>query len=319
MSSIRGFAPVLAAALLVGVLITSVPAGVQSSAVGVAQRVECGVAQLYRSHNIFSMRLYSVEHPALNALRYTGIGLILGTTNNEVAFLAVNASNAKSWVRTNVKPYYPAVKIKYIAVGNELTGGATQRIVATMRNVNNALSAAGFGAIKVSTVVRMDVLANSFPPFAGVFAQSYMKDVARLLASTGAPLLANVYPYFAYRENLDKINLGYATFQPGAPAVKDSGNGLVYRNLFDAALEKAGTPRVRVVVSESGWPSAGGVAATMKNARAYNQGLVKHVAHGTPKKPGPIEVYLFAMFNENRKPGEETERNFGLFYPINFT
>jgi hypothetical protein len=55
----------------------------------------------------------------------------------------------------------------------------------------------------------------------------------------------------------------------------------------------------------------------MENARAYNQGLIDHVAHGTPKKPVPIEVYLFAMFNENQKPGEETERNFGLFYPTN--
>jgi hypothetical protein len=157
-----------------------------------------------------------------------------------------------------------------------------------------------------------------------MFAQSYMTDVAHLLATTGAPLLANVYPYFAYKGNPDDIDLRYATFQPGAPPVMDSGSGLVYTNLFDAmvdaiyaALEKAGTPGVRVVVSESGWPSLGGVAATIENARAYNQGLIDHVAHGTPKKPGSIEAYLFAMFNENQKPGEETERNFGLFYPTN--
>jgi hypothetical protein len=270
------------------------------------------------------MRVYSVEPPALNELRSTGIGLILGTTNDDVTLLAASASNAASWVQTNVKPYYPDVKINYIAVGNELTGGVAQSILAAMRNLNEALAAAGFGAIKVSTAVRMDVLATSFPPSAGMFAQSYMTDVAHLLATTGAPLLANVYPYFAYKGNPGNIDLRYATFQPGAPPVTDSGSGLVYTNLFDAmvdaiyaALEKAGTPGVRVVVSESGWPSLGGVAATIENARAYNQGLIDHVAHGTPKKPGSIEAYLFAMFNENKKPGEETERNFGLFYPTN--
>jgi hypothetical protein len=170
----------------------------------------------------------------------------------------------------------------------------------------------------------MDVIANSFPPSSAVFAQSYMTEVAQLLTTTGAPLLANVYPYFAYQENKGNISLGYATFQPGAPPMTDAMNKLVYTNLFDAmldsmyaALEKAKAPEVRVVISESGWPSAGGVAATIQNARAYNQGLIDHVAHGTPKKPGPIEVYLFAMFNENQKPGEETERNFGLFYPTN--
>ncbi|CAM0885257.1 unnamed protein product [Alopecurus aequalis] len=328
MSSMRGYAPVLAAVLLVGVLIASVPAGVQSSAVvGVCYGIIGSnlpspqqVVQLYRSYNILSMRVYSAEPPALNALRGTGIGLVLGTTNNDVAFLAVSVSNAVSWVQTNVRPYYPDVQIKYIAVGNELTGSDAQGIVAAMRNLNDAIVAAGFGAIKVSTVVTMDVLANSFPPSAGVFGKSYMTDVAQHLASTGAPLLVNVYPYIAYRGNPGDINLGYALFQPGAPSVTDS--GLVYTNLFDAmvdaiyaALEKAGAPGVRIVVSESGWPSAGGVAATMENARAYNQGLINHVVHGTPKKPGPIEAYLFAMFNENQKGGDETERNYGLFYP----
>uniref|UniRef100_A0ACD5XGR4 Uncharacterized protein n=1 Tax=Avena sativa TaxID=4498 RepID=A0ACD5XGR4_AVESA len=328
MSSIRGFASVSAAALLVGVLImTSLPAGVQS--IGVCYGIigsnlpsPHDVVQLYRSLGISSMRVYSVEPPALNALRGTGIGLILGTTNADVALLAASASHAASWIQTNVRPYYPDVRINYIAVGNELTGSAAQSIPNAMRNLIDALRAVGLGDIKVSTAVRMDVLATSFPPSAGAFAQSYMTDVARLLATTGMPLLANVYPYFAYKGNVGEIDLRYATFQPGAPPVKDSGSGLVYTNLFDAmvdamhaALEKAGAWGVRVVVSESGWPSTGGVAATMQNARAYNQGLIDHVAHGTPRRPGPIEAYLFAMFNENQKPGEESERNFGLFYP----
>ncbi|XP_047054166.1 glucan endo-1,3-beta-glucosidase GIV-like isoform X2 [Lolium rigidum] len=329
MSTMRGFAPVLSAVLLVGVLIASAPAGVQS--IGVCYGIigsnlpsPQDVVQLYRSLAISGMRVYTVEPPALDALRNAGIDLILGTTNDDVAHLAASASNAAFWVQTNVKPYYPDVKIKYIAVGNELTGGAAQSIPAAMRNLNDALGTVGLSAIKVSTAVKMDVIANSFPPSGAVFAQPYMTDVAQILATIGAPLLANVYPYFAYLGNPGNINLSYATFQPGAPPLTDSGNRLVYTNLFDAmvdaiyaALEKAGAPGVRVVVSESGWPSAGGVAATMENARAYNQGLVDHVAHGTPKKPVPIEAYLFAMFNENQKTGEETERNFGLFYPAN--
>jgi hypothetical protein len=181
----------------------------------------------------------------------------------------------------------------------------------------------------------MDVITNSFPPSSAVFAQSYMTEVARFLASINAPLLANVQPYFAYQGNPGSISLSYALFRPGAPPVTDSGNGLVYTNLFDAmvdamyaALEKAGAPAVSVVVSESGWPSAGGVGATVENARAYNQGLIDHVAYGkgtfekpgpfgTPKKPGPMEVYIFSIFSENQKPGDETQRNFGLFYPTN--
>ena len=73
-----------------------------------------------------------------------------------------------------------------------------------------------------------------------------------------------------------------------------------------------------MVVSESGWPSAGGFAASVENARAYNQGVVEHSGKGkgTPKRPGAaLEAYVFAMFNENQKPGDPTEKSFGLFHP----
>jgi hypothetical protein len=47
----------------------------------------------------------------------------------------------------------------------------------------------------------------------------------------------------------------------------------------------------------------------------YNQGLIDHVRCGTPKRPRAIEAYIFAMFNENQRGGDATERNFGLLYP----
>ncbi|CAO2167688.1 unnamed protein product [Urochloa humidicola] len=315
----------LAVALIVGAF-ASIPTTVQS--IGVCYGVNgnnlpsrSDVVQLYRSKGINGMRIYFPDKQALDALRNSGIGLILDTGNDALGQLAASASNAASWVQSNVKPYYPAVNIKYIAVGNEVAGGATQSILPAMRNLNGALTAAGLGNIKVSTAVQSGVIANSFPPSSGVFAQGYMVDIARYLASTGAPLLTNIYPYFAYRGNPRDISLGYATFQPGT-TVRDNGNGLSYTNLFDAmvdavvaALEKAGAPNVRIVISESGWPSAGGFGASVDNARKYNQGLIDHVGRGTPKRPGSLETYIFAMFNENQKGGDETERNFGLFYP----
>nr|ADG56569.1 beta-1,3-glucanase [Phyllostachys edulis] len=319
-------ASMLALALIIGTF-TSVPTTAVQS-IGVCYGVQgnnlpsrSDVVQLYRSKGINGMRIYFPDKQALDALRNSGISLILDVGNDKLGELAASPSNAASWVQSNVRPYYPAVNIKYIAVGNEVGGGSTQSILQAMRNLNGALSAAGLGSVKVSTSVRFDVIANSFPPSKGVFAQSYMTDIAKFLASTGAPLLANVYPYFAYRDNPRDIKLNYATFQPGT-TVRDDGNGLTYTNLFDAmvdaivaAVEKAGAPRVGIVVSESGWPSAGGFGATVDNARTYNQGLIDHVSRGTPKRPGALEAFIFAMFNENQKTGDEIERHFGLFNP----
>ncbi|CAD6249760.1 unnamed protein product [Miscanthus lutarioriparius] len=78
------------------------------------------VVQLYRSKGINGMRIYSPNANALNALRNSGIVLVLDTGNgDELSRLAGSASYVASWVQSNVKPYYPAVNIKYIAVGNE--------------------------------------------------------------------------------------------------------------------------------------------------------------------------------------------------------
>ncbi|EEE55987.1 hypothetical protein OsJ_04732 [Oryza sativa Japonica Group] len=262
------------------------------------------VVQLYKSNGIGAMRIYSADREALDALRGSGIDLALDVgERNDVGQLAANAD---SWVQDNVKAYYPDVKIKTSRPPSASAGLAD--------------------SIKVTTAIKMDTLAASSPPSAGVFTNpSVMEPIVRFLTGNGAPLLANVYPYFAYRDSQD-IDLSYALFQPSSTTVSDpNGGGLSYTNLFDAmvdavraAVEKVsggGSSVVDVVVSESGWPSDGGKGATVENARAYNQNLIDHVAQGTPKKPGQMEVYVFALFNENRKEGDATEKKFGLFNP----
>jgi hypothetical protein len=259
------------------------------------------VVKLYRSKGISAMRIYAPESRVLHALSGTGIGLLMDVANEDVSAFASNPSAAAAWVKANVQPY-PGVSFRYIAVGNEIM------------DVD--------GGIKVSTALRFDVFTDTFPPSNGVFADTdFMDPIAEYLESTGAPLLANVYPYFAYVGDTTDIHLDYATFQPGT-TVTDDGNGLKYTSLFDAmvdsiyaALEDSGRPGVKVVVSETGWPSSGSFAATVQNARTYNQNLINHVGGGTPKRPGPLETYVFAMFNENLKTGDETEKHFGLFNP----
>jgi hypothetical protein len=284
------------------------------------------VVQLYKSNGIGNMRIYFADRQALDALRGSGIGLVLDVGDEgKVRELAGDPSSAASWVKDNVQAYHPDVNIRYVAVGNELTGtGAASSVLPAMRNVHGALASAGLdGSIKVSTAVKMDTVENSSPPSAGVFKDAgVMSPIVQFLASNGAPLLANVYPYFAYKFD-QGIDLNYALFQPSSTTVTDPANGLAYTNLFDAmvdavraAVDKAGGGGgVDVVVSESGWPSADGRGASVDNARTYNQNLVVHAGKGTPRKPGAMEAYVFAMFNEDQKDGDPTEKNFGLFNP----
>jgi len=211
-------------------------------------------------------------------------------------------------------------------------------LVSAIRNIQTAVKNAKLhNRVKVSTSHALTVLGNTNPPSQGVFRDDLtvsMSSILELLSANGAPFLINLYPYIAYIGDRENISLDYALFKSKSPVVKDG--DLNYSNLFDAildsifsAIEALGYPNVSVVVTESGWPSAGEDVATVDNAQTYNHNLIQHVLSkaGTPKRPGKnIETYIFALFNENKKPGAETERHYGLFntdkspaYRVNFT
>lgn len=88
-----------------------------------------------------------------------------------------------------------------------------------------------------------------------------------------------------------------------------------------AAIRALGHSDIQVKVSETGWPSKGDaneVGATPENARLYNGNLLSRIEQrqGTPANPSvPIDVFFFALFNEDLKPGPASERNYGLYYP----
>lgn len=273
------------------------------------------------------MRMYAPYQATLQALQSTNIKVILDVPNDKLQSLASDPSTAMEWVQTNVVPF--ASSIKYIAVGNEIhpSDQEASSVQPAMQNVLNALKSNNLDdQIKVSTSIDTSLITNSYPPSNGQFSDiSYVTPIINFLTSNGSPLLVNIYPYFSYRYgNKQDITLDYALFKAPGNVVTDSNNNLNYQNLFDAmvdsvyaALGKAGAPNTAVVVSETGWPSDGdGDAATVDNAGTYYRNLINHVNQGTPLKAGQaIETYLFEMFDENKKPNDETERHFGLFFP----
>ncbi|KAF8646971.1 hypothetical protein HU200_065484 [Digitaria exilis] len=278
---------------------------------------------MLRENGFTVVRLYWPDPSALAALAGTGIKVVVGAPNDVLAELASSESAAAAWVRQNIQAH-PQVTFRYVVVGNEVPVPQTEHLVPAMENVHAALAAAGLRHVKVTTSISQGTIAVHLPPSAGEFteeARSFMGYVVSFLERTRAPLLANLYPYFVYTLAGD-IDMSFALFTSEGTVVQDGEYG--YQNMLEAtvdavyaAVEKVGgTPgRARVVVSETGWPTAGGAAATVENAMTYNQNLVRHVWKGTPRRPGrKLEAYVFAMFNENLKEAG-VEQNWGLFYP----
>lgn len=293
------------------------------------------VVNLLKSRNIGKVRLYEANRDALQALKGSGIEVIVGVGNNELQKIAGDQAAANGWVNDNIRPFYPSVNIKYIAVGNEVFANRQYLtyLLPAMNKIQTAVRTANLQNIKVSTPHAASVLSTSYPPSAGTFGVD-IGGILKFLQDNGSPFMAHVYPYFSYKDNTGSISADYALFRSTNTVVNDGGR--MYKNLFDAmvdafisAVEKQGYSNIPIVITESGWPSAGTAVATVDNARAYNNNLSKHVLStaGTPKRPGStIETYIFALFNENQKGGAEEERHFGLFetnmspvYPVVFT
>ena len=86
-----------------------------------------------------------------------------------------------------------------------------------------------------------------------------------------------------------------------------------------SALNSMGFKNVEIVVAEIGWPYKGDDdegGPSIEIAKAYNGNLIAHLRSmvGTPLMPGKsVDTYLFALYDEDLKPGPGSERSFGLF------
>ncbi|KAG2666641.1 hypothetical protein I3843_15G071700 [Carya illinoinensis] len=290
-------------------------------------------AKLLQSTSIQKVRLYGSDPAIIKALGNTGIGIVIGASNGDIPALASDPNFAKSWINSNVIPFYPASKIILITVGNEvLTFGERSlmdQLLPAIQNIQNALNDASLGGkIKVSTVHAMAVLQQSEPPSTGSFDPStsdLMKGLLGFLNATGSPFTINPYPYFAYRGDPRPETLAFCLFQPNGGRF-DPNTKINYMNMFDAqldavrsALNSMGFKNVEIMVAETGWPYKGDpneVGASVENAKAYNGNLIAHLRSmvGTPLMPGKsVDTYLFALYDEDLKPGAGSERAFGLY------
>ncbi|KAI9120614.1 hypothetical protein K1719_007647 [Acacia pycnantha] len=292
------------------------------------------VMELLSSLRLTKARIYDTNPQVLTSFANSNVELIV-TVENEIISQLGDPQQALQWVSTHVKPYVLDTKITGIQIGNEVYSGddATliQYLVPAMVNIHNALAQLGIGSnIHVSTPSSLAVLQESYPPSAGSFKSEIsgiMTQLLNFLSTTKSPFWINAYPYFAYKDNPTGISLDYALFNPNAGMV-DPNTHLHYDNMMYAqvdavvfAMAKLGFNGIEVRVSETGWPSKGDpneAGATVINAATYNRNLLRRqmANEGTPLRPRMrLEVYLFALFNEDMKPGPTSERNYGLFQP----
>ncbi|KAI0502028.1 hypothetical protein KFK09_016973 [Dendrobium nobile] len=276
------------------------------------------------------VKIFDCNPDILRAFAGSGIPLVITVPNGDIPSLS-RLPSATAWVAANVSPFYPATNISLIAVGNEILATGDRNLIVhlvpAMRSLFSALTAAGFPSIRVSTPHSLGILAASQPPSAGRFRSVYDRAIFSPMLDfhrrTKTPFLFNPYPYFGYTDE----TLNYALFKPNQ-GVYDPATQITYTNMFDAqmdavfsAMNRLGYGDVEIAIGETGWPTAaepGQAGVDPAAAASYVTNLIQHVnsGKGTPLIPNrKFETYIFALFNENLKPGPIAERNWGLFQP----
>uniref|UniRef100_A0A7N0V8M4 glucan endo-1,3-beta-D-glucosidase n=1 Tax=Kalanchoe fedtschenkoi TaxID=63787 RepID=A0A7N0V8M4_KALFE len=291
------------------------------------------VSFLLRSLNVTRVKLYDADPNVLRAFSYSPVHFIVGLGNEHLPNLTTDPLHAQRWIQLNLQPHLPQTRITSITVGNEVfnTPQLIPYLLPAMQAVHSALVNLGLDSqVSVTTAHSLTILSTSSPPSSGTFRPDlaqYLRPILDFLSAINSAFLINAYPYFAYKDDPAQVPLDYVLFRPnqGAP---DPFTGFTYDNMLYAqvdavyaAIRTLGHEDIEVKVSETGWPSRGDpdeAGATPEYAGVYNGNLFKRIAagEGTPARPDvPIDVYVFALFNENLKPGPASERNYGLYYP----
>ncbi|KAM0053076.1 putative glucan endo-1,3-beta-D-glucosidase [Helianthus debilis subsp. tardiflorus] len=292
------------------------------------------VSNLLKSLNINRVKVYDADPKVLQAFAGTDIEIIIGLGNEYLQRMR-DPQQAQAWIQQNVQPYLSETKITCINVGNEVLGGTDTQLAAyllpAMKTMYGALVTLGLSKqVYITTAHSLQILGTSFPPSQGAFKEDmvqYIKPILDFHAQVDSPFFINAYPYFAYKSDPNNVKLEYVLFEPNEGSV-DPNTNLKYDNMLYAqidavysAIKALGHTDVEVKISETGWPSKGDeneAGATVQNAGIYNRNLMQRMqqGQGTPARPSqPIDIYIFALFNENEKNGPTSERNFGLYYP----
>ncbi|GMH30958.1 hypothetical protein Nepgr_032801 [Nepenthes gracilis] len=296
--------------------------------------------ELIKSLKAGQVKLYNPDPEILKALNGTNLQVTIMVPNELISNISSNQTLANEWVKNNVVPYYPATLINCVLVGNEILSSTDEAgkktwygLVPTMRKIKFALKTYNMPKIKVGTPLAMDVLESFFPPSNGTFrsdiAAPVMKPLLEFLNKTKSFFFVDCYPYFSWAASYQTINLNYALLNDGLTYI-DPVSGLTYNNLLDQlldaivfAMKRLGYQDIRLWISETGWPNGGDIdqiGANVYNAATYNRNLVKKLTakptRGTPARPAAVlQAFIFALYNENQKPGPGTERHWGLLSP----
>ncbi|XP_016502395.1 glucan endo-1,3-beta-glucosidase 8-like isoform X3 [Nicotiana tabacum] len=248
------------------------------------QLVPSMVVDLLLQNQIPAVRLRTSGSDISEIFSGTNISLAITLVNNYM-WQANRTDLAYTWVNDRVKnPINKGVNIVYLTVGTEpfsntfMKEARTDQVVNVIKLIRQALDDMGLGYVKTTTSHGMDVLKLTKIPSEADFRDDIKQQMLESLEfynQTGAPFDLIMFPIHYIKEVLN-YTMEFAYF--------DNKSGF------------------KIQDGQIGWPTDGYPHANIENAERFHKGFLKFIASnkGTPLKPGPIDVFLHSLSDENQ-------------------
>lgn len=109
--------------------------------------------KLIQSLNAKRVKIYAAQPHILNATKNTDLQISIMVPNNLIPNISTNQALADQWVSSNVLPFYPESKIRYLLVGNEILSNQPNttwfQLVPAIRKIRHSVKKFGLKKIKV--------------------------------------------------------------------------------------------------------------------------------------------------------------------------
>ncbi|PHT54283.1 hypothetical protein CQW23_08745 [Capsicum baccatum] len=308
------------------------------------QLVPSMVVDMLLQNKISAVRFMTSASDIIQIFAATNISTTIRLTNR-----MTNNINKKhlalAWLNEKIKvPANKGVKIVGLAVGAEPFSNTFLKdipkfdAVASISLMREVLDEMDFRHVITTTAHGVDVFNVSKVPSETGFRDDVKGVMLKLLEfynKTGAPFVVNMFPLhivrdvlncpieFTFFDNMSNLTItdGNATYTNAVELIYDS---------VVSAITNAGYSTMKIVIGEIGWPTDGYSYANIKNAERFYKGLLKFIASekGTPLRPGPIDIYLHSLSDENKfgRMYGAFQRHWGIYeadgnpkYKIDFT
>ncbi|PHT54287.1 hypothetical protein CQW23_08749 [Capsicum baccatum] len=273
------------------------------------------VVDLLLQNKIPSLRLMTSGYDIIEVFAATNISISV-TMGNSFMYPAKRKDLAYNWVNERIKsPINKGVNIVELTIGSEpfsntfLKKVSNYEVVNVLKIMRESLDAMDLGYVKTTTAHGMDVLKVSKFPSEADFRDDIKKEMLESVAEfnrTGAPFVLILFPIHFVKDIL-KYPMEFAFFDNNSGFTIEDGN-VTYTNAVELmidsvawAIKKAGYPNMKIRIAQIGWPTDGYLHANVQNAERFHRGLLKFIVSqkGTPLKPGPMDIYLHSLCDEN--------------------